>query len=210
MRRKIAILTADGESRQKLIIPSASTLHEFDPAVNDAYDDTALNVYMRSKVARKGDYRSWTRWGPWSCGDGTCIVLWGYTAGTTPHVAPWCLDGEDYTLFDDAIIARFAGEDVRPVLPQLEEITAEHIACVRGMCPGLQGDEDATKGGETGACPATMTCSTDATDSTIDSTLIDDAVGDDLLCYESYTYPPKIEWTYPNADAIASSSSLPS
>ena len=136
--------------------------------------------------------------------DGTCIVLWGYTAGTTPHVAPWCLDGEDYTLFDDAIIARFLGEDDRPLLPQLEEITAEHVACVRGMCPGLQGVAaavSAASGGET-TCTAT-TCSTEATDGTID----DDAVGDDLLCYESYTYPPEIEWTYPNADAIASSSS---
>ena len=194
MRRQISVLSPTGESRQKLVIPSAKILNSLDPASNADYTEGALNVYMRSKTTRKGDYRTWTQWGPWPCGDDTCVVLWGYTSGTTPHVVQWCLDGEEYCLFDDAIIARFSGEHECPLLANLEDVTDEHVGCVRAMC---------TPGHVAGSASHSSSTTCSSTAETSSSTITDGAVTTaDLLCYESYTYPQAIEWAYPNADAM--------
>jgi len=227
MRVTVAILTATGESRDKLIIPNDKVLDEHNPLSNSAYEDAHLDAYMRSKVTKKGDYRSWTRWGPWSCGDGSSVVMWGYTTGTAKHVTPWCIDGDDVELFDDAMVARFAGEEEDPLLPNLQDITSEHVECIREMCPGLlsldapvppptnvttaagnNSDKSTNSGAAASKSPASSPPliidsghhDDDASEDVDSGTYIDP---DELLCYEKYTYPRHVKWAFPNTDAVA-------
>jgi hypothetical protein len=113
----------------------------------EAKGDDAVDGLLRTKMKRKGYHGSWVRYGSWTfheddacADDGTLLFAWAYAKGVAAHAAPYSLEGDTVTVFDDLLLMRFpptASWSLRSALPVTPGHVAEWLECVR-EAPALE------------------------------------------------------------------------